>query len=107
MHGLQHALHVSRKQERRPPVFLSSLAKLDLSRTSWHVLKCLYGHQGFYSYGSLRSWRYGACEIKIFQRSQSLSPSRLFSSQLRRSLVGSAAKTLFPVRLQYRQLRRL
>ena len=38
MQGLQHALHVSRKQERWPPVFLSSLAKLDLSLTSWHVL---------------------------------------------------------------------
>ena len=31
----------------------------------------------------------------------------LASSRLRRSLVGSAAKTLFRVRLQYRQLRRL
>ena len=36
--------------------------------------------------------------------SESLSP---FSSRLRRSLVGSAAKTLFRGRLQYRQLRRL
>ena len=36
--------------------------------------------------------------------SESFSP---FSSRLRRSLVGSAAKTLFRGRLQYRQLRRL
>ena len=36
--------------------------------------------------------------------SESLSP---FSSRLRRSLVDSAAKTLFRLRLQYRQLRRL
>ena len=55
----------------------------------WFLMQTYTEHQG----------RRGSSGLKM-----SLSP---FSSRLCRSLVGSAAKTLFRVRLQYRQLRRL
>ena len=68
---------------------------------------------GFESTCSLRSWRYcrrSRNKVLAAEPPETSGDSKshsLFSSRLRRSLVGSAAKTLFRVRLQYRQLRRL
>ena len=53
----------------------------------------------------LRSWRYGAREIKVLAAEPPEASGE--AARLRHSVVGSASKTLFRVRLQYRQLRRL